>query len=134
MIRNPLSIEGKTLRCAIYTRKSVEQGLQIEFNTLESQRAICSAYVSSQRHRGWTELANHYDDGGESGASLIRPALQELLADIERGLVDVVVIYKLDRLTRTLLDFVRLSTCSSNTGSPLSQSLRISTLRTAPAA
>ena len=108
MIRNPLSIEGKTLRCAIYTRKSVEQGLQIEFNTLESQRAICSAYVSSQRHRGWTELANHYDDGGESGASLVRPALQELLADIERGLVDVVVIYKLDRLTRTLLDFVRL--------------------------
>jgi len=108
MIRYPMSTEGKTLRCAIYTRKSVEQGLQIEFNTLESQRAICSAYVSSQRHRGWTELPNHYDDAGESGASLIRPALQELLADIERGMIDVVVIYKLDRLTRTLLDFVRL--------------------------
>jgi len=101
-------VEARTQRCAIYTRKSVEQGLQIEFNTLESQRAICSAYITSQRHRGWTELPNHYDDGGESGSNLIRPALQEMLADIERGLIDVVVIYKLDRLTRTLLDFVRL--------------------------
>ena len=95
-------------RCAIYTRKSVEQGLQIEFNTLESQRAICGAYITSQRHRGWSELPKHYDDGGESGSTLTRPALQEMLADIERGMIDVVVIYKLDRLTRTLLDFVRL--------------------------
>lgn len=96
------------LRCAIYTRKSVETGLDIEFNTLESQRAICSAYVTSQKHRNWEELPKQYDDGGHSGAQLTRPALQELLTDIERGMVDVVVIYKLDRLTRTLLDFVRL--------------------------
>lgn len=95
-------------RCAIYTRKSVEQGLEIEFNTLESQRSICSAYIMSQRHKGWTELPKHYDDGGESGSTLVRPALQEMLADVERGMIDVVVIYKLDRLTRTLLDFVRL--------------------------
>ncbi len=95
-------------RCAVYTRKSVEQGLEIEFNTLESQRAICSAYITSQRHKGWAELSKRYDDGGESGSNLMRPALQELLADIERGMIDVVVIYKLDRLTRTLLDFVRL--------------------------
>lgn len=101
-------LEAPAQRCAIYTRKSVEQGLQIEFNTLESQRAICSAYISSQRHRGWSELPAHYDDGGESGSNLLRPALQQMLADIERGMIDVVVIYKLDRLTRTLLDFVRL--------------------------
>jgi site-specific DNA recombinase len=100
--------EKPNYRCAIYTRKSVEQGLQIEFNTLESQRSICSAYITSQRHRGWRELPKHYDDGGESGGTLLRPAMQELLSDIERGMIDVVVIYKLDRLTRTLLDFVRL--------------------------
>ena len=95
-------------RCAIYTRKSIQQGLDIEFNTLESQRAICSAYITCQRHKGWHELPKHYDDGGESGSTLVRPALQEMLADVERGLIDVVVIYKLDRLTRTLLDFIRL--------------------------
>lgn len=108
MTRPSTPSETPSQRCAIYTRKSVEQGLQIEFNTLESQRAICSAYITSQRHRAWVELPKHYDDGGESGSSLLRPALQEMLADIERGMVDVVVIYKLDRLTRTLLDFVRL--------------------------
>ena len=103
-----VDVKTNAMRCAIYTRKSVEQGLQIEFNSLESQRAICSAYITSQRHRQWTELPKHYDDGGHSGAKLTRPALQELLADIERGQIDVVIIYKLDRLTRTLLDFVRL--------------------------
>ena len=108
MTRAPAAAERPPQRCAIYTRKSVEQGLQIEFNTLESQRTICSAYITSQRHRVWTELPKHYDDGGVSGSSLLRPALQEMLADIERGMIDVVVIYKLDRLTRTLLDFVRL--------------------------
>jgi site-specific DNA recombinase len=96
-------------RCAIYTRKSVQQGLNLDFNTLEAQRAICSAYATSQAHKGWRELAKHYDDGGESGCSLARPKLQELLGDIERGLVDVVLVYKIDRLTRTLLDFVRLA-------------------------
>ena len=95
-------------RCAIYTRKSSDLGLERDFNSLEGQRAICSAYVTSQRHKGWIELAKHYDDGGYSGASLSRPMLQELLADVERGLVDVVVVYKLDRMTRTLLDFVSL--------------------------
>lgn len=95
-------------RCAIYTRKSTDQGLERDFNSLEGQRAICSAYITSQRHKSWIELAKHYDDGGYSGASLQRPQLQELLGDVERGLIDVVVVYKLDRMTRTLLDFVRL--------------------------
>jgi site-specific DNA recombinase len=95
-------------RCAIYTRKSTDIGLERDFNSLEGQRAICSAYITSQRHKGWLELAKHYDDGGYSGASLNRPQLQELLGDVEKGLVDVVVVYKLDRVTRTLLDFVRL--------------------------
>jgi len=96
------------IRCAIYTRKSVEQGLEMEFNSLDAQRSICSSYIASQRPKGWAELAKHYDDGGRSGANLMRPALQDLLSDIESGLIDVVVIYKLDRITRTLLDFVRL--------------------------
>lgn len=108
MIGTQRQVPQPQQRCAIYTRKSVEQGLEIEFNTLESQRSICSAYITSQRHKGWIELPKHYDDAGESGSSLVRPALQEMLADVERGMVDVVVIYKLDRLTRTLLDFVRL--------------------------
>lgn len=94
--------------CAIYTRRSVGPDPHQDFNSLEGQRAICSAYVTSQRHKGWLELSKHYDDAGRSGASLNRPQLQDLLADIERGLIDVVVVYKLDRMTRTLLDFVRL--------------------------
>lgn len=97
----------RQMRCAIHTRKSVEQGFEIEFNSLESQRSICSAYIMSQRHRGWTEQPKHYDDGGESGASLIRPALQELLADVERGMIDVVVIYKLDRLTTRVASCIK---------------------------
>ncbi len=96
-------------RCAIYTRKSVQLGLERDFNTLEAQRAICSAYTTSQAHKGWQALAKHYDDGGESGSTLARPMLQQLLGDIESGLVDVVLVYKIDRLTRTLLDFVRLA-------------------------
>lgn len=95
-------------RCAIYTRKSIEYGLDQEFNSLEAQRAICSAYIASQRPKGWVELEKRYDDGAQSGATLVRPALQDMLADLENGLIDVVVIYKLDRMTRTLLDFVRL--------------------------
>jgi site-specific DNA recombinase len=95
-------------RCAIYTRKSVDQGLDLEFNSLQTQRAICSAYITSQQHKGWREIPTHYDDGGRSGATLDRPELHNLLSDIEHGLVDVVVVYKLDRITRTLLDFVRL--------------------------
>lgn len=95
-------------RCAIYTRKSTEEGLDREVNSLEAQRDTCSAYVRSQRHKGWVELPKRYDDGGWSGANLVRPALQDLLTDIEAGRVDVVVIYKIDRLSRSLLDFVRL--------------------------
>lgn len=95
-------------RCAIYTRKSVQQDVTHQFGSLEAQRSICSAYIASQQPRGWVELARRYDDDGQSGGDLRRPALQELLCDIESGQIDVVVIYKLDRISRTLLDFVRL--------------------------
>ena len=101
-------VQGRMTRCAIYTRKSAEPPLGQEITSLQSQRAICSAYVSSQQHRGWLELRKCYDDAGRTGSNLGRPALQELLTDIELGLVDVVLVYKLDRITRTLLDFVRL--------------------------
>jgi site-specific DNA recombinase len=96
------------LRCAIYSRKSTEEGLQQEFNTLHAQREAGEAYVLSQRASGWTVLPEHYDDGGFSGASLDRPALQELLQQIESGGIDCVVVYKVDRLSRSLLDFARL--------------------------
>jgi len=95
-------------RCAIYTRRSIEQSPGHQFSSVEAQRAICSSYVASQRPNGWTELSKHYDDEGKSGGNLNRPALQDLLSDVEAGVVDVVVIYKLDRISRTLLDFVRL--------------------------
>ncbi len=95
-------------RCAVYTRKSVQQDPAHQFGSLEAQRSICSSYIASQKPKGWVELPRHYDDDGQSGGDLKRPALQDLLSDIECGLVDVVVIYKLDRITRTLLDFVRL--------------------------
>jgi site-specific DNA recombinase len=95
-------------RCAIYTRKSVQQDPSHRFGSLEAQRAICCSYIASQQPRGWAEITKHYDDDGQSGGDLRRPALQELLSDIECGLVDTVVIYKLDRISRSLLDFVRL--------------------------
>ncbi|MFL6759053.1 recombinase family protein [Sphingomonas sp.] len=95
-------------RCAIYTRKSSEQGLEHNFSSLEAQREICSAYIASQSPNGWSELPKHYDDGGYSGGTLMRPALQELLADVEAGVVDNIVIYKLDRISRSLIDFIRL--------------------------
>ena len=90
----------RKLRCAIYTRKSTEEGLDMEFNSLDAQREACSAYIASQRAEGWVELADQYDDGGFSGGTLERPALKRLLADIEAGRVDVVVVYKIDRLSR----------------------------------
>ena len=102
----PASVTRK--RCAVYTRKSTEEGLDREFNTLDAQRESCEAYIASQRAEGWTLVADRYDDGGFSGGSLDRPALKRLLADIERGLVDVVVVYKIDRLSRSLMDFARL--------------------------
>ena len=95
-------------RCAIYTRKSSEEGLEQEFNSLDAQREACEAYVRSQRHEGWTLLPAHYDDGGLSGGSMNRPALQRLLADIASGWVDLVVVYKVDRLTRSLSDFAKI--------------------------
>lgn len=95
-------------RCAVYTRKSSEHGLEQDFNSLKAQRTICSAYIKSQEHKGWTELTKVYEDAAQSGSSLDRPAMRELLADVERGRIDVVVVYKLDRLSRSLLDFVRL--------------------------
>jgi site-specific DNA recombinase len=95
-------------RCAIYTRKSRVAGLDQAFNSLDHQRAACSAYIVSQGHKGWTELPDNYEDAAFSGATLERPALQQLLQDVERGHVDVIVLYKLDRISRSLLDFVRL--------------------------
>ena len=95
-------------RCALYTRKSSEEGLDMEFNSLDAQREACEAYVASQKAEGWVALRDRYDDGGFSGGTLERPALQRLLADIESGLIDVVVVYKIDRLSRALMDFAKL--------------------------
>jgi site-specific DNA recombinase len=95
-------------RCAIYTRKSTDDRLDRDFNSLDSQREVCSAYITSQRHKGWSELPASYDDAAQSGGTIDRPALQTLLRDIENNRVDVIVIYKIDRLTRSLADFVRL--------------------------
>jgi DNA invertase Pin-like site-specific DNA recombinase len=98
----------KRQRCAVYTRKSTEAGLEQDFNSLDAQREACEAYIKSQAQEGWKLLPKHYDDGGLSGGTLDRPALQHLLADIEAGLIDVVVVYKVDRLTRSLIDFAKL--------------------------
>jgi site-specific DNA recombinase len=100
--------ESKSLRCAIYTRKSTEHGLELEFNSLDAQREACEAYVKSQASQGWKPLPQHYDDPAYSGGNLDRPALKKLLADIEAGRIDVVVVYKIDRLTRSLADFAKL--------------------------
>lgn len=98
----------RKLRCAVYTRKSSEEGLEQEFNSLDAQREACEAYVTSQRAEGWILVPVRYDDGGISGATLERPAIKRLLADIEAHKVDVVVVYKIDRLSRALMDFARL--------------------------
>src|SRR5207302_6156428 len=95
-------------RCAIYTRKSSEEGLEQEFNSLAAQRDACEAYIRSQQHEGWVLARTRYDDGGFSGGKLERPGVQRLLADIQAGRVDIVVVYKVDRLTRSLADFARL--------------------------
>src|SRR6516165_11798904 len=99
---------GKLLRCAIYTRKSTEHNLDLAFNSLDAQREACEAYVKSQAHEGWRLLPDRYDDGGLSGSSLERPALQQLLTEVREGRVEVVVVYKVDRLTRSLADFAKL--------------------------
>jgi site-specific DNA recombinase len=98
----------RKLRCAVYTRKSSEEGLEQEFNSLDAQREACEAYIASQRSEGWVLIRDQYDDGGISGGTLDRPALQRLLSDSEDGLVDVVVVYKIDRLSRSLMDFSKL--------------------------
>lgn len=98
----------KKLRCAIYTRKSTEEGLDMDFNSLDAQREACEAYVTSQRAEGWTLIPAAYDDGGISGGTMDRPALQRLLADVRAGKVDVIVVYKVDRLTRALADFAKI--------------------------
>src|ERR1700728_652765 len=98
----------RKLRCAVYTRKSSEEGLEQEFNSLDAQREACEAYVASQRAEDWTLVPDRYDDGGVSGATLDRPALKRLIADIEHNKVDVVVVYKIDRLSRALMDFAKL--------------------------
>jgi DNA invertase Pin-like site-specific DNA recombinase len=95
-------------RCAIYTRKSSEEGLEQAFNSLDAQREACAAFILSQKHEGWTVLPALYDDGGFSGGTMERPALKRLIADIEAGQIDVVVVYKVDRLTRALSDFAKL--------------------------
>jgi site-specific DNA recombinase len=96
------------VRCAVYTRKSSEEGLELAFNSLDAQREACAAYIDSQRHEGWLALDDRYDDGGCSGGTLERPALQRLIRDIEAGKVDTVICYKIDRLSRSLTDFARL--------------------------
>src|SRR6202045_4815574 len=97
-----------TVRCAIYTRKSSDEGLEQEFNSLQAQREACEAFINSQRHEGWVCLRAAYDDGGFSGATMERPALQQLLADVKARRVDTIVVYKIDRLTRSLADFAKI--------------------------
>ena len=99
---------SKHVRCAIYTRKSTEEGLEQEFNSLDAQREACEPYVQSQRGQGWVIQRKRYDDAGLSARTTARPALQDLLADIEKGKVDLVVVYKVDRMTRSLTDFARI--------------------------
>lgn len=108
MSRKPKQPTTPVIRCAIYTRKSCEEGLELEFNSLDAQRESAEAYIASQQHEGWVCLPEQYDDGGFSGGSMERPALNRLLADIAAGKVDCVVVYKVDRLSRSLLDFARI--------------------------
>ena len=95
-------------RCAIYTRKSTEEGLEQEFNSLDAQREACAAYVLSQKHEGWQLVPEYYDDGGYSGGTMERPGIKQLMADVQAGRVDVIVVYKVDRLTRSLADFAKI--------------------------
>ena len=106
--RRPAPAPRATVRCAVYTRKSTEEGLEQEFNTLDAQRESAEAFVKSQAGEGWTCLPDRYDDGGFTGGNMDRPALQRLLADIAAGRIDAVIVYKVDRLSRSLLDFARM--------------------------
>ena len=102
------TVSKAVIRCAIYTRKSSEEGLEQSFNSLDAQREACQAFIASQRHEGWRALPANYDDGGYSGATLDRPALKRLLEDVEANKVDTIVVYKVDRLTRSLADFAKI--------------------------
>lgn len=101
-------MSDKKIRCAIYTRKSTEEGLEQEFNSLQAQREACEAYIKSQKHEHWQLLPTEYDDGGYSGGNMERPALKRLLTDVQNGLIDIIVVYKIDRLTRSLMDFSKI--------------------------
>ena len=101
-------IVPKPQRCAIYTRKSTEHNLDLAFTSLDAQREACEAYIKSQAHEGWRLVRDRYDDGGFSGGSMDRPALQKLLIDVQARRIDVIVVYKVDRLTRSLADFAKL--------------------------
>src|SRR5256885_3455412 len=103
-----MGIEGAVLRAAIYCRKSSEEGLEQSFNSLHAQREACEAFVTSQRQEGWRVLPSQYDDGGYSGGSMERPALQQLLRDVKDGKINIIVVYKVDRLTRNLADFAKI--------------------------
>jgi DNA invertase Pin-like site-specific DNA recombinase len=98
----------RKVRCAIYTRKSSEEGLDMDFNSLDAQRESCEAYITSQKAEGWLLVADRYDDGGFSGGTMERPALKRLLADVKSAKVEVIVVYKIDRLSRSMLDFLNL--------------------------
>src|SRR5947209_9583184 len=104
-VNGPIS---KLARCAIYTRKSTEYNLELAFNSLDAQREACEAYIKSQAHEGWRLIPGRYDDGAFSGASLDRPALQQLLTEVRAGRIVIIVVYKVDRLTRSLADFAKL--------------------------
>src|SRR5271154_5597349 len=101
-------VAPKPQRCAIYTRKSTEHNLDLTFNSLDAQREACEAYIKSQAHEGWRLVADHFNDGAFSGASLDRPALQDLLEKVRAKKIDIIVVYKVDRLTRSLADFAKL--------------------------
>jgi site-specific DNA recombinase len=101
-------VTPQTRRCAIYTRKSTEEGLEQAFNSLDAQREACEAYIKSQAHEGWKLIKTSYDDGGFSGGSMERPAVKRLMSDLKQGLIDTVVVYKVDRLTRSLADFAKI--------------------------
>jgi DNA invertase Pin-like site-specific DNA recombinase len=101
-------VSAAVRRCAIYTRKSSEEGLEQWFNSLHAQREACEAYIRSQAHEGWKLVKTAYDDGGFSGGTMERPAVKRLMADLRQGLIDVVVVYKVDRLTRSLADFAKI--------------------------
>lgn len=101
-------MDKKLIRCAIYTRKSSEEGLEQDFNSLDAQREACEAYIKSQMHEGWILVDKQYNDGGFSGGTMERPAFKELLRDIENNKIDIVVVYKVDRLTRPLMDFSKI--------------------------